>query len=74
MPETRDYEVVPTQPQLPRNTVLILPERSDFWMIDNLSIVVHSFSDAYADIVFSVDKILLPRNGNWSINLRGLPP
>ena len=45
----------------------ILSERSDFYMIDNLSITVHAFTRRMF-ISLSVDEILLPRYLNWSTN------
>ena len=47
----------------------ILSEKSDFHMIDNLSIAVHRFIICILTS-FSVDKILL---STWSSNYRGLP-
>ena len=43
----------------------ILSDRSDFHMIDNLSIAVHAFT-SYILMSFSVDKMLLPRYMNLS--------
>ena len=48
------------------------PERSDFPMIDNLSIAVHAFP-MHILISLLIDEILRPRYVNWSINFRGLP-
>ena len=50
----------------------ILSERSDFHMLDNLSVTVHSFPMRML-ILLSVDEILLLRYVNWLTNFRGLP-
>ena len=50
----------------------ILLDRSDFNMIDNLSIAVHTFARCIL-ILLSVDETLLPRYMNLSTNFRGLP-
>ena len=50
--------VILTQPQLGRSFVLIY-QRSDFHMTDNLSIAVHAFPRHYAYIVFSRCNIIL---------------
>ena len=50
----------------------ILSERSDFHMIDNLGIAVHSFA-MHMLTSLSVDEILLPRYVNTPINFWGLP-
>ena len=66
------HTVVLTQPQLGRNPVLFFAERSDFHMIDNLSIAVHPLAMHMLPL-FSVDEILLPRYVNLSTNFKGLP-
>ena len=50
----------------------ILSDRSDFHMIDNLSIVVCGFTRRIL-MSLSVDKTLLPRWVNLSTNFRELP-
>ena len=50
----------------------ILLDRSDFHMIINRSIAVHTFAK-HMLMLFSVDEILLPRYVNLSTNFRGLP-
>ena len=47
----------------------ILSDRSDFHMINNLSIVVHAFASRVY-MSFSVDETLLPRHVNLSTNFR----
>ena len=64
----RVHTVVPTQ--LGRNPVLF--HQIDFHMINSLLIAVYAFSMRVL-ITFSIDEILLPRNGNWSFNFRSLP-
>ena len=46
--------------------------RTDFCMIDNLSIAVHTFTGRVV-ISLLIDGILQPRYVNWSSNFRGLP-
>ena len=53
-----------------KNSQFILSERSDFYIIVNLSIADHALH-VYVDM-FSVDEILLLRSMNWSTNFRGL--
>ena len=50
----------------------IISDRSDFHMIDNLSIVVHAFAWCMLTPL-SKDEILLPRYVNWSTKFRGFP-
>ena len=50
----------------------ILSIKSDFHMIVNLSIIVHSFARRVLTSI-AVDEILLPGYVNLSTNLRGLP-
>ena len=50
----------------------ILSEKSDFHMIDNLSIAVH-VSASLILMSFSVDETLLPRYGNLSTSFREPP-
>ena len=54
------------------DSTFILLELTDLYMIDNLSVAVHGFPMCILTLL-SVDKILLPRYVNWSINFRGLP-
>ena len=54
-----------------KNSNLILSERIDFHMVDNLLIAVHVFS-MHMLTLLSVDEILLPKYVNCSTNLRGL--
>ena len=49
----------------------ILPDRSDFHMINNRSIAVHAFTRHMLTSPL-VDEIFLPRFVNWSNNFRGL--
>ena len=49
----------------------ILPDRSDFHMIDNLPIAFHVFARHMLPSL-SVDEILLPSYVNWCTNFRGL--
>ena len=51
--------------------IFFLSGRSDFYIIDNLSIAVHDFPKRISTSV-SVDGILLPRNVMWSTYFRGL--
>ena len=60
--------VVWTQPQLERNPVYILSDRSHFHIIDNLSIAVYSFT-RHMLTSFSVDRMFLPKYDNWLIIL-----
>ena len=53
--------------QLGRNTVIFY-QRSDFNMVDNLSIAVHTFTNC----MLSVEKILLTMYLNGSTNFRGM--
>ena len=48
----------------------ILSERSDFYMIYNLSIASHAFARRMLTSL-SVDEILLLRHVNWSTNSKG---
>ena len=50
----------------------ILLDRSDFYIIDNLTLAVHVFTK-HLLISLSVDEALLPRYGNMSTNLREPP-
>ena len=50
----------------------ILSGRSDFYMTDSLSMVVHTFASSVL-MSFSVDKMLLTRYVNLSTNFRDLP-
>ena len=50
----------------------ILSVRSDFHMIDSLSIAVHAFVSRVS-MSFSVDEILLPRLVNLSTSFREVP-
>ena len=52
-----------------KNSRLVLSGRSNFYMVDNLSIAVHALSRRMLTS-FSVGKTLLPRNMNCSINFR----
>ena len=63
------HTVVLMQPHLGRNPILIY-QRSDFHMISNLSIAVHTFP-MHMLASLSVDEILLPKYVNWSTNFRG---
>ena len=54
-----------------KKSYFILSDRSDFHMINNLSIVVHTFA-RHMLTSLSVDEILLPRYVNLSSNFRGL--
>ena len=55
-----------------KKTRFILSERSDFRMIDNLSIVANA-NARHMLTTLTVDKILLPRYVNLSTSIRGLP-
>ena len=55
-----------------KKSSFILSDRSDFHMIDNLSMAVNTFISRMLTSL-SVDEILLLRYENWSINSRGLP-
>ena len=55
-----------------KNSYFIFSEKSDFHMIDNLSIALQDFALCMLTS-FSVDEILLPRYMNCSTNFRGLP-
>ena len=46
--------------------------RSDFHMINNLSLAAHTFP-MHILTLLSVDEILLPRYVNWSTNFKVLP-
>ena len=50
---------------------LILSDRSDFYIIDSLSIAVNAFTKRILTSL-SVDEMLLPRYVNLSTNFRGL--
>ena len=50
----------------------ILSNRSEFDMINNLSIGLHAFA-RHMLTPLSVNEMLLPRYMNWSTNSRGLP-
>ena len=54
-----------------KNSHFILSERSDFLMVDNLSIALHALPK-YMLTSLSVDEILLPKYINWSTNFRRL--
>ena len=49
-----------------------LSDKSDFHLIDNLSISVSTFI-WHVLTLLSIDEMLLPRYANWSANFRGLP-
>ena len=55
-----------------KKSCFILPERSDFKMIDILSIAVHPYPMCMLTSL-SVDEIFLLKYVNWSTNFRGLP-
>ena len=55
-----------------KNLYFILLKTSDFYMINNLSIAVHALLICIFTLLY-VDKILLPRYVNRSMNFRGLP-
>ena len=55
-----------------KKSCFILLERSDFHMIDNISIAVHAFSVQKLTLLL-VYEILLLRYVNCSTNFRGLP-
>ena len=55
-----------------KTSCFLLSERSDFSMIDNLSIPVHALPMCLLTSL-SVDEILLPKYVNWFINFRGFP-
>ena len=55
-----------------KNSGFILPERSDFHRIINLSVSVYALPNCILTSI-SVDEILLPWYVNWYINFRGLP-
>ena len=55
-----------------RTPVFILSERSDFYVVDNLSKAVHVLTMLLWTWLL-VDKILLPKYMNWFTNFRGLP-
>ena len=55
-----------------KKSCFILSERSDFYMVNNLSMAVYAFT-WHMLTSFSVDEILLPKYVNWSTNFRGLP-
>ena len=65
------HTVVLTRLQLERISLFILSKRSDFHMVDNLSIVVYALP-IHMLTSLSVDEILLPRYMNCSTNFRGL--
>ena len=50
-----------------KNSCFVLSERSDFHMVDNLSIAFHALLMCMLTSL-SVDEILLPRYVNWSNN------
>ena len=54
-----------------KKSCFIWSDRSDFLMIDNLSIAVHTFTRHMLSLL-SVNEILLPRYVNLSTNFRGL--
>ena len=54
-----------------KKSCFILTERSDFHLIDYLSIAVHPFAMLMM-ISLSVDEMFLPRYMNWSTNFRDL--
>ena len=55
-----------------KKTVFILSKRSDFLMIDNLSIVFRSSTKSMLTLL-STDEILLPRYSYLSSNFRDVP-
>ena len=55
-----------------KKSYFILSEKSDFYMINNLSVVVYTFTRCRL-ILLSVDDILLLKYVNWSTNSRCLP-
>ena len=55
-----------------KNYSFILSDRSDFHVVDNLSIVFHALP-MHLLTSLSVVEILLPRYMNWSSNFQGLP-
>ena len=67
-----NHRVVLTRLQLGRIPFFILSEKSDFYVVDNLSIVVYALPMLILTLL-SVDEILLPMYMNWSTNFRGLP-
>ena len=54
-----------------KNSRFILSERSEFYMVNNLSIVVNTVP-MYMLTSLSIDEILLPRYMNWSTNFKSL--
>ena len=58
--------------QLLRGYLMRKSERSDFHMIDNVSVALHNFAWRILTSL-SVDEILLPRHVNWSTNFKNLP-
>ena len=65
------HSVVPTQLLLGKKPRLILSERSDFHLIENLLITFLAFP-IHMLRSFSVDDILLPTYMNWSTNFKSL--
>ena len=65
------HTIVQTQPLL-GGYRFILSERSDFHIIDCLSIAFYAFAWPMLTSL-AVDEKLLPRYVNWSTNFRGLP-
>ena len=55
-----------------KETRFILTEKSDFYIIDYLSIAIRAFVRLILKMI-SVDEILLPRYVNLPTNFRGLP-
>ena len=56
-----------------KNSQFILSKRSDFHIVDSLSIRVHALPNAFCKLTsLPVDKILLLRYMNWSTGFRGL--
>ena len=54
------------------NSRFILSERSDFHLIDDLSITFRAFAMRMLTSL-SLDERLLPRYVKWSTNFKGLP-
>ena len=65
------HTVVLTEPKVGRNSILFY-QRTHFYIIDRLSIAVHTFFMCMLTFLF-VDEILLPRSVKWSTNFRSLP-
>ena len=67
----RPYSIMDTATARKKSR-FILSERSDFYMINTVSIVVHALTRCMLTLL-SIDEMLLPRYVNWSTNFRGLP-